>query len=82
MRSFLTFRSFGFEVVPHPSPLPSFMGYPSQRRLVMRESFGLLTYGLLGRYFPRSDRKIVNASIASTAGDLAELSATSSPQVG
>lgn len=64
MRSFLTFRSFGFEVVPHSSPLPNRMGYPSQRRLVMRESFGLLTYGLLGRYFPRSDRPIANASIA------------------
>lgn len=67
MRSFLTFRSFGFEVVPHSSPLPNFMGYPSQRRLVMRESFGLLTYGLLGRYFPRSDRPIANASVAARA---------------
>lgn len=64
MRSFLTFRSFGFDVVPHASPLPGRMGAPSQRRLVMRESFGLLTYGLLGRYFPRSDSRVANAATA------------------
>ncbi len=67
MRSFLTFRSFGFDVVPHASPLPGRMGALSKRRLVMRESFGLLTYGLLGRYFPRSDSRIANAANAGTA---------------
>jgi uncharacterized SAM-binding protein YcdF (DUF218 family) len=53
-RSQLTFRSLGFEVIPHPSPLPGSMNSERQQFLVIREWAGLITYGILGRYFDRS----------------------------
>lgn len=54
LRSQLTFQSYGFEVTPHPSPLPGSPEALSYRRLVMREWIGLIAYGLMGRYFARS----------------------------
>jgi len=53
-RSWLTFRSLGFEVTPHSSPLPPRFSERKTAFLVMRECFGFVTYGLLGRYTPRS----------------------------
>jgi uncharacterized SAM-binding protein YcdF (DUF218 family) len=53
LRSTLTFRSFGFEVIPHPSPVPSSFDVRQRQRLILREWAGLVTYGLLGRYFSR-----------------------------
>ncbi|NJL46489.1 MAG: YdcF family protein [Leptolyngbyaceae cyanobacterium SM2_5_2] len=53
LRSTLTFRSFGFEVIPHPSRVPASFDIRQRQRLVLREWAGLLTYGLLGRYFSR-----------------------------
>ncbi|MBW4654682.1 MAG: YdcF family protein [Kaiparowitsia implicata GSE-PSE-MK54-09C] len=52
-RSLLTFQSYGFRVIPHFSQLPSSFTQHNERLLVVRESMGLLGYGLLGRYFPR-----------------------------
>jgi uncharacterized SAM-binding protein YcdF (DUF218 family) len=52
-RSLLTFRSFGFEVIPHPSPVPPSLNPKRQKRLVLYEWSGLVGYGLLGRYFSR-----------------------------
>lgn len=48
-RSLLTFRSLGFEVTPHPSPVPNGLN----KRTVLREWAGLIGYGMMGRYFAR-----------------------------
>jgi uncharacterized SAM-binding protein YcdF (DUF218 family) len=53
LRSFLTFQSFGFQVVPHPNPLPPEMNTRREAFLIVREYLGLMSYGLLGRFFPR-----------------------------
>lgn len=61
-RSWLTFRSLGFQVTPHASPLPKL----SERKtafLVVRECFGFITYGLLGRYTPRTVTEVPTAKI-------------------
>ena len=60
LRSHLTFKSYGFEVIPHPVALP-----PDQQSqfLTFRESLGALSYGLSGRYFSKeiSEETIVEA---------------------
>ncbi|WP_225886903.1 YdcF family protein [Nodosilinea nodulosa] len=52
-RSLLTFRSLGFEVTPHPSPVPSSLNFRRRQFLVLREWAGLIGYGVMGRYFAR-----------------------------
>ena len=51
-RSQLTFESFGFTVIPHAVPFES-NNLAMKNFLVIRESLGLLTYGLQGRYRPK-----------------------------
>ena len=52
-RSQLTFESFGFTIIPHVVPFNS--ESPTMKNfLVIRESLGLLTYGLQGRYKPKA----------------------------
>lgn len=53
MRSVLTFQSLGFQVVPHSSPIPAGFSRKRETFLVFREWAGLLTYGMMGRYFTR-----------------------------
>lgn len=53
LRSLLTFESFGFEVIPHTSPLSPETDPVHRRFLVIRESVGLVSYGLMGRYSAR-----------------------------
>lgn len=62
MRSLLTFKSFGFHVIPYLIPFVGLdevsQGEPYQlskpsRFLTFRESLGALSYGLMGRYFSR-----------------------------
>ena len=52
-RSLLTFRSLGFEVTPHPSPVPSGLDFENRQFLALREWAGLIGYGMMGRYFAR-----------------------------
>ncbi|MGI0486465.1 YdcF family protein [Pantanalinema rosaneae CENA516] len=52
LRSTLTFRSLGFKVIPHASPLPP-LESPQRASLVFREYFGIVAYGLRGRFFAR-----------------------------
>ncbi|MEL6780170.1 MAG: YdcF family protein [Cyanobacteria bacterium J06597_16] len=52
LRSLLTFKSFGFQVIPHIVPFKTDDHHKS-RFIVFRESLGLLTYGMMGRYFAR-----------------------------
>ena len=53
LRSWLTFRSFGFEVIPHPNPLPAQLTPHKEAFLLVREYVGLASYGVLGRFLPR-----------------------------
>lgn len=53
LRSLLTFRSLGFEVIPHPSPRPPQLNARKEAFLIVREYLGLVSYGVLGRFFPR-----------------------------
>lgn len=53
LRSQLVFRSLGFRVIPYASPLPKHVGLRRRRLLALRESVGLVGYGLMGRYWPR-----------------------------
>lgn len=52
LRSRLTFRSLGFEVIPHASPLHA-LDSTERAFLVFREYFGIVAYGLRGRFFAR-----------------------------
>ncbi len=52
-RSLLTFQSFGFKVIPHFSPLSKKTAPIRKRFIVFRETVGLLSYGLMGRYSPK-----------------------------
>jgi uncharacterized SAM-binding protein YcdF (DUF218 family) len=53
LRSVLTFRSFGFEVIAHPNPFPPNYQVRKQAFLIVREYAGLVSYRLLGRFAPR-----------------------------
>ena len=53
LRSLLTFRSLGFEVTPHLSPLPMQLKSREKAYLVFREYLGIVGYGLRGRFLPR-----------------------------
>jgi len=54
LRSLLTFRSLGFTVIPHLSPLPPDLPQGRKAVMVLYEYVGLVSYGLKGRYFPQS----------------------------
>jgi uncharacterized SAM-binding protein YcdF (DUF218 family) len=53
LRSLLTFRSLGFTVIPHTSPLPPDLPHQEEALKVFSEYMGLVSYGLRGRFFPR-----------------------------
>ncbi|MEL6555323.1 MAG: YdcF family protein, partial [Cyanobacteria bacterium J06621_11] len=61
LRSLLTFKSFGFEVIPYPVTIPADTG--KRRFIEFRESLGAISYGLTGRYFSKeiSEETIVEA---------------------
>ena len=52
-RSQLTFESFGFEVIPHVIPFET-SSRARKNVLAVRESLGLISYGLKNRYSPRA----------------------------
>jgi uncharacterized SAM-binding protein YcdF (DUF218 family) len=64
LRSFLTFRSLGFEVIPHPSPLPSHLSLPHKAFIVAREYLGIVSYSLRGRFAPREPSAIAIGSLS------------------
>jgi uncharacterized SAM-binding protein YcdF (DUF218 family) len=53
LRSLLTFRSFGFHVIPHPSPLPPLLSNSEKLKILLREYAGLVQYLLTGQFQPR-----------------------------
>ena len=50
LRSLLTFRSVGFEVIPYLSPLPSNLSSPKKSLAVFSEYMGLIKYAMQGRF--------------------------------
>ncbi len=58
LRSYLTFRSFGFIVIPYSSPIPPDWTSAERARLVFREYLGLVSYAFLGRFQQRPSFEI------------------------
>ncbi|MGJ3247469.1 MAG: YdcF family protein [Elainellaceae cyanobacterium] len=58
LRSLLTFHSYGFDVIPHISPLSDHLSRQKQGFLVFREYIGLASYGVLGRFAPRDAAQV------------------------
>jgi uncharacterized SAM-binding protein YcdF (DUF218 family) len=54
LRSLLTFRSLGFEIMPHSVPLPDELGQREAALIWLREYGGLISYGLKGRFLERT----------------------------
>lgn len=52
LRSLLTFKSFGFSVIPDMSPLSPQLSSITLSLLALREYVGLLSYAALGRFQP------------------------------
>ncbi len=50
LRSALTFRGQGFDVISHPNPFPKHLSEKKRGFLVFREYFGLVSYQLQGRF--------------------------------
>ena len=53
LRSVLTFRGSGFEVIPHTSPIPSRLTPTETAMLMFYEYMGLVSYGLQGEFLPQ-----------------------------
>ena len=58
LRSYLTFRSFGFTVIPYISPIPPEWTSAERAHLVLREYLGLVSYAFLGRFQQRPSFEI------------------------
>jgi uncharacterized SAM-binding protein YcdF (DUF218 family) len=54
LRSFLLFRSFRFDVIPHSSSIDLLATSQERFKTEMREYFGLIQYALTGEFIPRS----------------------------
>ncbi len=50
LRSLLTFRHLGFEVIPHASPIPPKLDPTKTAMLMFYEYMGLVSYGLQGEF--------------------------------
>jgi uncharacterized SAM-binding protein YcdF (DUF218 family) len=70
MRSLLTFRSFGFNVIPHTTEIPASLGISKRRFMVLREWAGLIGYGIRGRYFPREEWQTAAVSFPTTVNSM------------
>jgi uncharacterized SAM-binding protein YcdF (DUF218 family) len=55
LRSYLIFKSFGFDVLPHPVPMPTSMSLAQRSATALREYPALVSYWLLGRFRRRVD---------------------------
>lgn len=68
LRSLLTFRHFGFQVIPHTSPLPSELTPRRKAVMVFYEYLAFVTYGLQGRLFPQSIPEVTSLQYHSNWG--------------
>ena len=58
LRSYLTFRSFGFTVIPHTSPLPPDLTSAQETFVMFREYLGIVSYAFLGRFQQRPESEL------------------------
>ncbi|MEO0969996.1 MAG: YdcF family protein [Cyanobacteria bacterium J06639_18] len=65
LRSILTFKSAGFEVIPHSSPVPSALVQSRKAMLIFYEYMGLVSYGLHGHFLPSDVSQQDNQQFAS-----------------
>jgi uncharacterized SAM-binding protein YcdF (DUF218 family) len=56
LRSLLTFRNVGFEVIPHKSPVPH-LTQTRKAMMMLYEYMGLVKYGLKGEFVPQNMAK-------------------------
>lgn len=80
LRSFLTFRGFGFEVIPAPSASPRHLDRIGHTRLVLREYLGLVSYGLLGRFSSHGDTRATLTAPQATVSQETSSQETSSQE--
>lgn len=64
MRSLLTFRGLGFQVIPHTSSVPSNLAQTEKAMLMFYEYMGLVSYGLEGQFLPQNVAKLEHPPIA------------------
>ena len=63
LRSLLTFRSLGFTVIPHTSPIPPNLAPQKKAMMVFYEYMSLFSYGLRGHFLPQGFAKAKNTQI-------------------
>lgn len=63
LRSFLVFRSVGFQVVPHANPLPAETSTFSHLGTLVREGFGLIGYWQRGYYQPNQSASLDSTTL-------------------
>jgi len=64
LRSLLTFRHLGFEVIPHPSAIPPKLAPTKTAMLMFYEYMGLVSYGLHGEFVHQQFAKKENFPVA------------------
>ncbi|MBE9138915.1 YdcF family protein [Nodosilinea sp. LEGE 07088] len=62
LRAWLTFKSIGFEVIPHIEPIRPSVAHHERSFLAIREYFGLASYALLGRFKPQPPSQLTQVS--------------------
>lgn len=67
LRSVLTFRGSGFEVIPHTSAIPSKLTPTQTAMLIFYEYMGLVSYGLQGEFLPQHMAEQKNLPLAKLA---------------
>jgi uncharacterized SAM-binding protein YcdF (DUF218 family) len=63
LRSLLTFRSLGFDVIPEPIPLPSDLSSIEVSLTALREYVGLMSYASAGRFHARAETNRTSNSL-------------------
>jgi len=66
LRSFLTFRGFGFQVIPVSSVSSAVLDRSSRTKLVLREFMGLVSYSVLGRFSVHPDSSVSSVAQETT----------------
>ena len=63
LRSLLVYRALGFTVIPHTTPIPSYLDFKQSGFLTLREYMGLIGYGFRGLFLPQSSPEAVDPEI-------------------
>lgn len=72
LRSLLMFRAFGFTVIPHTTPVPSYLGFKASAFLTIREYMGLIGYGVRGLFGPQTSPEAVSPDIVNSVQEAKE----------